>query len=404
MKRGVKQGSPLSPSLFAIVVDHCMEELVQKWKDDDTGFSYGWQNIEAEKLSENWKKDVLSEMTFADDMTLLASDPSQLQSMVTEISLKLREVGLQLSVEKCEWLSTDDTDIFEEITIVNTDGKIEKMKHVKEFLLLGSKITETNDVTAEVLNRIQKGWRYFWAHKSIFCNKYAKLAGRLHVWSFTVQKCVMWCLETLPMNDKHLKMLDDMQISMIGTMLRLKRRWIDGESWLDWAKRRIRTAKYFIEFYSPGFLSQYWLGAYWNWAGHVARLHEERRAFQLTRNWCLQWKREGLASHRGLNVYDKLHQWKLRGSGRAYDMIWEKRLDEFCIAQDWNWWVMAQDRETWNQWRWHFVRHYQGWWCNGLATSRFENQFDEFGRWECCQTTPWTGQDLWLQAISSEVG
>ena len=83
--------------------------------------------------------------------------------MVTEISLKLQEVGLHLSIEKCEWLSTDDTDIFGEIRIVNMEGKSEKMKHVNDFMLLGSKITDNNDITTEVLNRVQKGWRYFWA-------------------------------------------------------------------------------------------------------------------------------------------------------------------------------------------------------------------------------------------------
>jgi len=118
------------------------------------------------------------------------------------------------------------------------------------------------------------------------------------------------------------------------------RRWPDGEPWIEWARRKIRTAKFFIEFYTPGFLSQNWLGSYWSWAGHVARLDCERRVFQMTRNWCLQWKREGIASHRGLNVYNRFHQWKLRGSGRAYDLIWEKRLDEFCDAQNWNWWEM----------------------------------------------------------------
>ena len=46
-------------------------------------------------------------MICADDMTLLARNDEELQSMIAEICGVLTVVGLKLSIENCQWMSTE---------------------------------------------------------------------------------------------------------------------------------------------------------------------------------------------------------------------------------------------------------------------------------------------------------
>ena len=72
------------------------------------------------------------------------------------------------------------------------------------------------------------------------------------------------------------------------------------------------------------------LSKYWSWCGNVGRMCSSRQALMLS-NWCsLQWKREGLASWRNTPVYDLAHKWKIRGAGTSHELLWEKRIDDYC--------------------------------------------------------------------------
>ena len=112
--------------------------------------------------------------------------------------------------------------------------------------------------------------------------------------------------------------------------------------------RRVRTARYFIEFWTPGFLSTCWLRDYYLWAGHVARLESSRGAFELTRNFCLQWRQEALSSLRALPVHDKDHRWTIR-IGNGFGAIWDRRISLFWYSQELIWWYCAQNREIWER-------------------------------------------------------
>ena len=84
----------------------------------------------------------------------------------------------------------------------------------------------------------------------------------------------MWCSETMAWTDTQLRRFDDIQVGMTAIMLNLKRRWQDGETWIQWMMRRVRTARYFIEFWTPGFVSTCWLRDYYRWAGQRSQMEK----------------------------------------------------------------------------------------------------------------------------------
>ena len=59
------------------------------------------------------------------------------------------------------------------------------------------------------------------------------------------------------------------------------------------------------------------------------------------------------------NKYEVGFQWRLRGGGILYKLTWDRMFDRWQERSDWargNWWLLARDREHWQQFEWDFVQ------------------------------------------------
>ena len=83
VKRGVKQGDPLSCFLFNLVVDQCLRKL-------DTSLGV--------KLAGEVR---VNHLAYADDVVLLAESPRNLNRLVQQYTLELSRVGLEVNAAKC---------------------------------------------------------------------------------------------------------------------------------------------------------------------------------------------------------------------------------------------------------------------------------------------------------------
>jgi len=82
--RGVKQGCPLSPLLFCLVINDVDDEF-------GTGFVGAATGTEGLRVTH---------MLYADDLTLTANDPVQLQKMLRRLELYAARKGLTVNVQK----------------------------------------------------------------------------------------------------------------------------------------------------------------------------------------------------------------------------------------------------------------------------------------------------------------
>ena len=82
IKRGTKQGDPMSPILFGAVLEDIVKPLKDRWIKRRWGV-----NVNGEYLNN---------LRFADDILLVASSRKQLASMLRELASASSKVGLQV--------------------------------------------------------------------------------------------------------------------------------------------------------------------------------------------------------------------------------------------------------------------------------------------------------------------
>ena len=140
IKKGVKQGDMLSAILFCIVLASVILKTEQQCSD--SGFSIGGQ--------------ILSNLSYADDIALLNKDIASLQEFINALTLNAKEIGLDINLTKTECMTTAKDQPRLNMTI---NGK--PIKQVTEFVYLGFKLSSKNDPEVAVRHRIGLGWAAF---------------------------------------------------------------------------------------------------------------------------------------------------------------------------------------------------------------------------------------------------
>jgi len=129
INKGVRQGCPLSPTLFNIYLD----EILIKWqKQDITGI----------KLSKNQQ---LSTLLFADDQVIIANREDNLQRAAHKLNQIITEYGLTISVQKTKSIAFRGQDPVR--TKIVIDNKI--IEQVNSFYYLGNMISYEKELVID---------------------------------------------------------------------------------------------------------------------------------------------------------------------------------------------------------------------------------------------------------------
>ena len=120
--KGLNQGCILSPCLFNLYAEYIMRSAGVD--EAQAGIKNAWRNI--------------SNLRFADDMTLMAESEEELESLLMKVK-ECEKAGLKLSIQKMKIMAWGP------ITSWQTDGET-----VTDFIFLGSKITADGDCSHEI--------------------------------------------------------------------------------------------------------------------------------------------------------------------------------------------------------------------------------------------------------------
>ena len=91
----------------------------------------------------------INDLRYEDDTTLMAESEEELNSLLMKMTEESEKVGLKLNIQKTKFMASRPN------TSWQIDG--ETMETVRDFIFLGSKITEDGDSSHEIKRRLLLG-------------------------------------------------------------------------------------------------------------------------------------------------------------------------------------------------------------------------------------------------------
>ncbi|PZC78089.1 hypothetical protein B5X24_HaOG202624 [Helicoverpa armigera] len=232
INRGVRQGDPLSPKLFTVV----LEDIFRRLEWDHYGLNINGEN--------------LTHLRFADDIIILARSKDQLQYMITDLDRESRKVGLTMNTSKTKAM----TNALEDTILLNA----EPVEFVKEYTYLGQQISVTDIMTKEIDTRIGNAWKRYWGFKEIMKNTEIKTYVKTKLYNTCILPVLTYGCETWALTKALYKKLETCQTAMQRSMLnirksdRIRNTTIRRRMKIENVTTRIRKLK-------------------WKWSGHIVR-------------------------------------------------------------------------------------------------------------------------------------
>ena len=324
----MRQGDPLSPLLFNLVLNQVLEEAQVPWRRRGYGTNVGM----------TVKGDRLTHVAFADDMTVLARSWISMKRMLSTLRDALGKRGLTLHPAKCQ-VQTNDVEWRRRGSTHIEDGfAVEVIDADSTLTLLGTALSLSDATQNEVNNRIAAGWKTFWGLKRVLVNQKVSIHRRLRLFDSTVGSCVTWCCESWTPRAAELRQLETARRSMLRKIVCSRRG--PAEEWLEWISRATHKALDWAKRAGVRDWGSHHLVKKWGWAGHVARSSADSWLYRVTvwRDSVWQQLSEEMGAHS--EVWPSRRRW----------MKWEDQLRRYCTANGLKPWAeLAADQELWKQ-------------------------------------------------------
>ncbi|XP_046846768.1 uncharacterized protein LOC124440414 [Xenia sp. Carnegie-2017] len=267
---GVKQGCVLAPTLFSMVFTAM---LTDAYHDGVDGISIKYRmdgsvfNLRRLQAITKVKETIIRDFLFADDCALNASSESELQISMNKFSAACDNFGLTISTKKTEVMHQPSprTHYTEPTILVNG----QRLQTVDKFTYLGSTLSRAVTIDAEVNNRIAKASSAFGRLRTnVWERRGITAATKLKVYSAIVFPTLLFACESWTVYQRHARQLNHYHTTCLRRILRIK--WQDKVPDTDVLSRSNQPSIYTLL-----------MRAQIRWAGHIARMPDERIPKQL---------------------------------------------------------------------------------------------------------------------------
>ena len=314
---GVKQGCVLAPTLFSMMFSAMLQHA---FTDDSNGIKYncrfdgGLFNLRRLQAKTKIQTGTVCELLFADDSALAAGSEADMQHTVNLFSSACDNFGLTISTKKTEvmYQPAPGKPYAEPTITVNK----EKLPAADNFTYLGSTLSRSANIDAEVNNRIAKASAAF---GRLRCKVWERdgitLDTKLKVYRAIVMPTLLYGCETWTVYQRHARTLNRFHLNCLRKILRI--RWQDKIPDTDVLSRSNMMSIHTI-------LMKYQL----RWSGHVIRMEDSRIPKQLLFS-------ELHSGKRSRGAPKKRFKDTLKASLKCFDVDPE------------NWELQAQQRDSW---------------------------------------------------------
>lgn len=323
VERGVRQGDVLSPLLFICALEIALVRCKAK---------FGQAGLLMDKHGCR-----LTNLRFADDMLILACNPSELEDMLNILDIELEAFGLQLHHGKSKVLTNTVTELK---TIFVHDNAVEVLAPEEAHVYLGSAIAGGTCYRHQHIidRRIKLAHAAFAKHRHALTNKGVSITLRMKLFDSVVTQTVQYGLSVIPLSKSDAIRLDRVQRKLVKTMCGWTRR--AEETWQETGHRMKIKYNRALSLSCFGSWSECVLLRQWKIAGQAVHLNQSRWPEMLIR-----W-----------NPSTHMNAKRIRGRPVAR---WDDYIQKFCQtqrSQTEHWTHTAKHAEWWNAKSNHFVQ------------------------------------------------
>ena len=213
IKKGTKQGDPLSSLLFSTVLQNSLKEVTQRWQKKKGMGIY---------LSDR-DHDCLTNLRFADDVLLFATSKDQLQKMLYESKESTEKVGLRIHPEKTKVLSNQSSLCSEKKKkCKSTILKLKSWQEVKAWDTEDSWLHSSNRKRPKIKNRIRAAWATFHKKKQELTSKNYLLKHRLRLFDAAITPTMCCASGTWEPTKEHERKIQSAQRKMLRLIIQKK--------------------------------------------------------------------------------------------------------------------------------------------------------------------------------------
>jgi hypothetical protein len=206
---GIRQGCPLSPYLFLII-------MTVMFKDIHEGDPHNL--IKHRLMGTNY-----DEVLYADDTICISTDTRAMNKLLASIEKEGARYGLKLNRNKCEVILTGGN-----ADIHFSDGT--RVTQKDEVKYLGCQINNTSDVNKELNGRIAacmatlKGLHAFWRHSD------CPIRFKLQAFDAVIRSKLLYGLESAQLNEPHQRRLNTFQLKGLRKILHMQTTFVNREN------------------------------------------------------------------------------------------------------------------------------------------------------------------------------
>ena len=165
IKKGVRQGCILSPSLFNLYTEKIFREV-----EDMKGVMVGGINI--------------NNLRYADDTALVAESAADLQELISAVNEKGKPYGMEMNVEKTKSMAVSK---MSPVTRANITLDGAEIKQTANMVYLGHMMTEDGKNETEIKRRIEIARSAFYNMSKILTSRSIKVETKKRL-----VKCYIW--------------------------------------------------------------------------------------------------------------------------------------------------------------------------------------------------------------------
>ena len=229
IKKGTKQGDPVSPILFNAVLECVMRKVKAKWAMKMHGLQIG-----------HIPESMITNLRFADDILLVGRTLPQIKQMIADVAAEGKKVGLELHPQKTK-IQHNNIGYGSRVTSASVSGMlIEVLDPADGAMYLGRALCLTDTHDKELQHRLKKAWAKYAVYKHELTNKSVPLHFRLRLFHAAVKPMVLYGSGSWVMTSRRCGQLMSVQMRMLRAVLGRKRLTYptgDVERWVSWVQR-----------------------------------------------------------------------------------------------------------------------------------------------------------------------